>query len=146
MQLPSCPIKIRRRVEFSQTDAAGLIHFSTYFTYMEAAEAELFRQLGLSLLWREGDQTCGFPRVDVDCRFRHPLAFDEEVVIELRLEAILANRLEYHFTFFNADGKRCARGRMITACAVREEGGDLRAVTLPERIRSALEKWKNQGP
>ena len=30
---------IERRIAFSQTDAAGLIHFTTYFTLMEEAEA-----------------------------------------------------------------------------------------------------------
>ena len=28
----------RRRVEFCETDAAGIVHFSAYFQYMEQAE------------------------------------------------------------------------------------------------------------
>jgi acyl-CoA thioester hydrolase len=38
--------KVRRRVEFSETDMAGIVHYSNFFRYMEAAEHEFFRSLG----------------------------------------------------------------------------------------------------
>ena len=31
---------MRRRVEFIDTDMAGIVHFATYFRYMETAEHE----------------------------------------------------------------------------------------------------------
>ena len=37
-----------RRVEFSDTDTAGLIHFSAMLKYMEEAEHAFYRSLGLS--------------------------------------------------------------------------------------------------
>lgn len=39
----------RRRVEFVETDAAGIVHFSSFFVYMEQAEHELLRHLGLNV-------------------------------------------------------------------------------------------------
>ena len=39
-----------RRVEFRDTDAAGIVHFSAFFPMMEAAEHELLRSLGMSVL------------------------------------------------------------------------------------------------
>ena len=41
--------RIRRRVEFSETDMAGIVHYSNFFRYMEAAEHEFFRALGFSV-------------------------------------------------------------------------------------------------
>ena len=41
--------KVRRRVEFSETDMAGIVHYSNFFRYMEAAEHAFFRSLGLSI-------------------------------------------------------------------------------------------------
>jgi 4-hydroxybenzoyl-CoA thioesterase/acyl-CoA thioester hydrolase len=38
-----------RRVEFRDTDAAGIMHFSTFFNRMEEAEHELLRTLGTSV-------------------------------------------------------------------------------------------------
>ena len=46
--MPS-PFIMRRRVEFRDTDAAGIAHFSVFFPWMEQAEHEVLRQLGLSV-------------------------------------------------------------------------------------------------
>ena len=40
---------IVRGVEFSDTDMAGIMHFSNFFRFMEAAEHGFFRSLGLSI-------------------------------------------------------------------------------------------------
>ncbi|HSH09051.1 MAG TPA: thioesterase family protein [Oceanipulchritudo sp.] len=145
MQLPSSPLVIHQRVGFSQTDAAGLIHFTTYFTFMEAAEAELFRSLGLELLQTDKGRTCGYPRVDCQCRFRRPVGFDDLIQIELRIGSIQDNRIHYDFLFLGPDGSRCATGSMVTAHACREEEGSLSSVPLPAAVREKLEAWKNQA-
>ena len=41
--------KIRRIVEFSDTDMAGIVHHAVYYRYMEAAEHAFFRSLGLTV-------------------------------------------------------------------------------------------------
>ena len=38
-----------RRVDFSDTDAGGVVHFSRFFAFMEAAEDRYLRSLGASL-------------------------------------------------------------------------------------------------
>ena len=38
--------KQTRRVEFSDTDMAGIMHFSNFFHFMEATEAAFLRSLG----------------------------------------------------------------------------------------------------
>jgi YbgC/YbaW family acyl-CoA thioester hydrolase len=136
---------IERRVGFSQTDAAGLIHFTTYFTFMEAAEAELFRRLGLPLIWEEDDRTFGFPRVECNCKFRRPVGFDAMVQIELKIDEIVANRISYTFTFRGERGKACATGTMVTAFACRQHSGKLESSSIPETTMTALLAWKNQA-
>jgi YbgC/YbaW family acyl-CoA thioester hydrolase len=143
MQLPLSPLVVERRVGFSQTDAAGLIHFSTYFTFMETAEAELFRQLGIPLLWEEDALTYGFPRVDAQCKFRRPVAFDDLIRIEMRIEEIVSNRISYEFVFKGPKGKTCAEGTMVTAFACREKSGTLASAELPEKTLELLKAWKN---
>ena len=44
--------KTIRRVEFSETDMAGIMHYSNYFRFMETAEHAFFRSLGLSIFTR----------------------------------------------------------------------------------------------
>ena len=38
-----------RRVEFADTDMAGIIHFANYYRYMEEAEHAMWRAAGLSI-------------------------------------------------------------------------------------------------
>src|SRR5260221_14772436 len=42
--------KHTRRVEFSDTDMAGIMHFSNFFRFMEATETAFMRSLGLSVV------------------------------------------------------------------------------------------------
>ncbi|HAA49587.1 MAG TPA: acyl-CoA thioesterase, partial [Planctomycetaceae bacterium] len=46
----SVPFKTSRRVEFADTDMAGLIHFVTFYRMMESVEHEMFRTLGTSVM------------------------------------------------------------------------------------------------
>ena len=55
------PFRTTRRVEFGDTDMAGIIHFANFFRYMEAAETDFLRSLGLSVAWRKGTSGSGFP-------------------------------------------------------------------------------------
>jgi len=145
MTAPTYPLFLQRRVEFAQTDAAGIMHFTTYFLLMEAAEAELFRQLGLSLLSSENGCTIGFPRVDCQCRFKRPLFFGDLVTACLELDELLGGRIAYRFLFTNEAGERTASGSLTTACAIRDESGLLRGHALPEAVRDKLLAWKNSG-
>ena len=53
-----------RRVEFADTDMAGIIHFANYYRYMEEAEHSFFRSLGLSIMQPQPDgSVIGWPRV-----------------------------------------------------------------------------------
>src|SRR3990172_6068366 len=51
--------RYRRRVQFADTDVAGVVHFSWIARYMEEAEHALWREAGLSIAPR--DQPVGFP-------------------------------------------------------------------------------------
>ena len=143
MQLPPNPLVIERRVAFSETDAAGLVHFTNYFKYMEAAEAELFRALGLPLMQSGDGLMAGFPRVDCRCRFKRPLAFDECVRIELTITDLIENRIHYSCTLFDARGQKCASGAMTTARVRRTPDGGLQSIPLDGTFRERLETWKN---
>ena len=50
-------------MQFHETDAAGIVHFSRYILYMEEAEHALWREAGLSIAPR--DSPIGWPRQTV---------------------------------------------------------------------------------
>ena len=73
--------KLTRRIEFADTDMAGIVHFANFFRMMEATEHAFFRSLGLTIHGHEAGTTTGWPRVSATCDYRAPLRFEEEVEI-----------------------------------------------------------------
>ena len=68
--------RYRRRVQFHEMDAAGIVHFSWFFRYMEEAEHALWRAAGLSIAPPGSD--IGFPRVAASFDYHRPLRFEDE--------------------------------------------------------------------
>jgi YbgC/YbaW family acyl-CoA thioester hydrolase len=71
--------KITRRVEFSETDMAGIMHYSNYFRFMETAEHQFYRSLGFSVVLAQHNPPLGFPRVHAECDYKRPLRFEDTV-------------------------------------------------------------------
>jgi YbgC/YbaW family acyl-CoA thioester hydrolase len=77
-----------RRVEFVETDAAGIVHFSAFFVYMEQAEHQLLRHLGLGVFLRDDEGEISWPRVSATCDYRGPARFEDEIQIEVTVERV----------------------------------------------------------
>ena len=101
---------IKRRVEFNETDMAGIVHYSNFFRYMEYAEHAFFRSLGRSIVNRE--LGVGWPRVHCTCDFKHPLMFEDEVEIHMLISAKTSKTMGYQFRF-RRDGTEVARGMSL---------------------------------
>jgi YbgC/YbaW family acyl-CoA thioester hydrolase len=135
----ACEFKMIHRVEFADTDMAGIIHFSSYFRYMEVTEHAFFRSLGLSIM---GDPSVGWPRVHVECDFKHPLRFEEEVEVHLRVREKKEKALSYDFTFRRVHPEpitEVARGVLTVVCVTRDETGRMRAAQIPDYIAGRIE-------
>src|SRR4026207_53413 len=86
-------LPMARRVQFYETDAAGLVHFSWFFRYMEEAEHALWREAGLSIHARDGE--FGFPRVSASFDFHRALRFEQEFDVLLRVTAMSKKPIRY---------------------------------------------------
>jgi YbgC/YbaW family acyl-CoA thioester hydrolase len=131
--------KLIRRIEFSETDMAGIVHFSNFFRMMESAEHAFFRSLGFSV-HPEG-ATTGWPRVSATCDYLRPLRFEDEVEIHLLVAELRTRSLRYQFAIRKAgEPADAARGSLTVVCATLDPvAGRLVAVPIPEAIRSRLE-------
>ena len=132
--------KLTRRVEFAETDMAGIVHFANFFRMMEAAEHAFFRSLGFSIHGHDPVSTTGWPRVSASCDFRAPLRFEDEVEIHLLVAEVRTRSIRYVFIFRKtADGSEVARGEVVAVCAsVEKATGRLSAVPIPEAVRAAV--------
>ena len=135
--------QITRRVEFSETDMAGIMHFSNFFRFMETAEHAFFRSLGFSVARsRIGLEVC-LPRVHAECDYAAPLRFEDEVQVRLLVERKGRRSLTYQFRFSRLNGSQpeeVARGRLTVACVERQADGSLKAVPLPKAIADKIQQ------
>lgn len=128
--------RLKRRVQFYETDTAGIVHFSCFYRYMEEAEHALWRAAGLSIA--PPDAAVGFPRVAASFDFHRPLRFEEEFEVLIRIAAIGARSIRYtaHVT---KDGAAVATGSLTIACVSKGAGAPLRSTEIPPAIAGRFE-------
>ena len=140
----------RRRVEFADTDVAGIMHFSNYFRFMEVTEHAFYRHIGMSIHpfggvaddASQGDAV-GWPRVHASADFRLPLRFEEEAEIELLVEEIRKKTIHYVFRFWkNPDSEErslAATGRFtVISVTFDTETRRMKAVAIPDGLREKI--------
>ena len=127
--------RMKRRVAFSETDKAGIVHFSNFFRYLEDAEHELWRAAGLSISPQK--PTHGWPRVSASCDFKKPLRFEDEFEVVIRVAAKSEKSITYEARI-EKDGELIAEGRLVIACVQRDADGVMKSVPIPPEIDSAL--------
>ena len=127
--------RYQRRVQFAETDPAGIVHFSSMFRYLEEAEHALWRSVGLTVAAPGGD--LGWPRLGAALDFRNPLRFEEEFDVLVRIAALKTRTIEYEFTIVRG-GTVVGVGTMTAICARRQPDGRMRAAEIPPEVAGAL--------
>jgi YbgC/YbaW family acyl-CoA thioester hydrolase len=128
-------ITMKRRVQFYETDMAGLVHFSWFFRYMEEAEHALWRDAGLSIA--PAGAEIGWPRVGASFRFESPLRFEDEFDVSLRVAAINEKTIRYACVL-TMGGTTVATGELTIACVSKRPGEAMRAIAIPPDITARL--------
>ena len=126
---------LKRRVQFYETDAAGIVHFSWFYRYMEEAEHALWRAAGLSIAPHDAD--VGFPRVSASFDFRRPLYFEDEFEVTIVVDEIGEKTIQYSATVTRGT-TQIATGSLTVACVRRVPGEQMRATPIPRDITDRL--------
>lgn len=126
-----------RRVQFAETDMAGVLHFSNYFRYMEELEHAFWRSVGLTVYLRDSDPHLSWPRVSATCEYFAPLRFEDELDLTLRVTKVGEKSLHYEVDF-RKDGERCATGKITAVCCATQPGS-FAPTAIPEVIRKRLQ-------
>ena len=125
----------QRRVEFRDTDAAGIVHFSVFFPLMESAEHEMLRSLGIAVLPQEpGGLT--WPRVAAACNYTTAARFEDLLRVSVRVAKLGTSSVQYEFEF-SRDGAKIATGTMTAVCCTLGKNG-LKKAVIPDEIRQLL--------
>jgi acyl-CoA thioester hydrolase len=134
------PFRTSRRIEFVDTDMAGIVHFSNFFRFMESAEVDFLYALGLSVSMRtEQGEWFGFPRVSASCDFLRPVRFMDIVDVTVQVEKLGHKSVKYHFEFFKGS-ELVARGQVTAVCCRTTNEKKLESIEIPPDIRRKLQE------
>lgn len=137
-QVPQAQFVYERRVNFADTDTAGIVHFSNYYRYMEEAEHAYFRSLGLTIMKKRADGVViGWPRVSSQCQYLAPAFYDNVLLVHVNLERLGYKSLTWHMTITH-EGRKLSQGRMKTACCLCYPDHRLESIPIPEDYTSRL--------
>ena len=141
--------RMTHRVEFADTDMAGIMHFANFFRFMEAAEHAFFRSLGFSIHSTEPEEV-SWPRVHARCDFRYPLKFEDSVEIRLLVREKREKSLVYSIVFRKLNElppREVARGTLAVACVKRDRvTGKMSAVAIPKAIADRIDVAPPEQP
>ncbi len=137
--------RLVRTVEFSETDMAGIMHFSNYFRWMEACEAGFYRSLGLPLISFVPGNVVGWPRVSASCTYKEPLRFNDSVEVRLLVKELRTRAVIYVFQFRKVDAAGqvlpavVAQGEIAAVCVTADANGKMAAQPIPPDVSVKLE-------
>lgn len=133
-----------RRVEFVETDMAGIVHFSSFYIWMEQIEHEFFRSQGLSIVRHlEDGSTIGWPRVSAQCRFESPARYEDILTVRLTVQRIGVKSLTFDVVFRNSE-RVIARGSIKTVCCIVRPGHGLESIEIPDEYRAKFEEHPSE--
>jgi YbgC/YbaW family acyl-CoA thioester hydrolase len=136
--MPAC-FQTTRRVQFADTDMAGIVHFATFFNYLEEAEHEMFRTCGTSIMQQQPDGSIiGWPRVAASCSFEAPARYDNVLEIRLAQLTVGSKSLTQLWEVW-CDEKRLCRGELTTVCCLFRPGEPMASMAIPVELRRQLE-------
>ena len=128
----------KRKIEFSETDMAGLVHFSNFFKYMETAERDFFEAAGVDLIRTKPGELVGWPRVRAECKFSAPLRFGDIIDIHIAVKAVNDRSIDYQFRIFKREEggsqTQAAKGHMTTVLTELAADGSLQSTELPVHV------------
>ena len=109
--------KVRVRVHWADTDAAGIVWFGNFLRFFEEAEDELFRALGRTRLEWARDFGILMPRVEAQCRFRSPARAEDVLGIAIGVQDFTDRRITYVFEAHHEEADRLVcEGSYRVAC------------------------------
>jgi len=141
---PISEFKTSRRVEFADTDLAGLVHFSKFFVFMETAEHEFLRSLGTEVHRQWQGRAIGWPRVETSCRYVAAARFADVLDIAVRVARKGSKSMTYDVRF-ERDGQLIAEGRIAAVCCALDGPDGPESIPIPSDLADQLVEYRRDS-
>ncbi len=121
------------RVYYEDTDLAGIVYYANYLKFIERGRSEWVRDLGIDQVAMKQDDGIVFAVRRIEADYLAPAKFDDELLVETRVEAVFGASL-----VLNQDVTRAGQvlfSCVVTLVALNESGAPVR---LPANFRRNL--------
>jgi YbgC/YbaW family acyl-CoA thioester hydrolase len=122
--LPMPFFVIRKKVHWSDSDAAGVVWFPNFLGWFEDAEEELYAALGKTRQALLDELSFAMPRVEAHIRFASPARPGQTIRVGVNATIVNPRRMKYTFEM-----RDDATGRLLASGTVRVASVDLRSFT-----------------
>ena len=120
----------RLRVRYAETDQMGVVYHSNHLIWFEVGRVELMRQMGFSYRDMERDDGRYIAVAEVNCRYRAPVFYDEEITVRTWLKTVRESVIIFSYELVRAEnGTLLAEGQ--TTHIVTDS--KMKVSTLPEK-------------
>ena len=133
------PFQTSRRVEFRDTDAAGILHFTAVLGLMEEAEHEFLRHIAVPLFRPVDGGTVSWPRVSAACDFKSPARFEDDLQIDVVVRQLGRRSVTYGFRVRCQD-RLVATGTLSAACCL-VNGSGIKSMDIPPDVADKLRMY-----
>ena len=130
----------QRRVEFRDTDMAGIVHFSVFFAYMEEAEHAFLKSLDLGVFSKHNGQEVSWPRVAAECNYRSAIRFEDQLSVKVTVGRIGEKSVTYHHEIVCGE-ILVAEGKITTVCCEIEHGKRPQSISIPNHFVMAFQPY-----
>ncbi len=128
----TCDIALR--VRYAESDPMNYLHHSKYFEYFEMGRTELLRLAGFRYRDLE-ERGVLFAVAKVECRFRAPARYDDELVLTTTIDRMTRARIDHSYLLRRGETLLC-EAKTTLACI--DRSGKL--IPIPDEIFEAAER------
>jgi acyl-CoA thioester hydrolase len=129
--------EVKLQARWSDSDAAGMVHFANHFTFVEQAEEALFRAHGLNLFELLERHKVWMPRVEAFSKYVRPIKIGVPFRVRLNPKLKGLKTIRYEFEIVeDLTSEKMAEGYVTVVCV---DAARLKATPIPDDIRSAID-------
>jgi len=132
---------IHLRVNWGDTDKAGIVYYPNFFKWFDIAGHQFFRDCGLPPGELEEKYNVIVPLIDAQCTFNNPILYDDIIAIHTEVDRLTNRTIKLRHTIARED-TTMAEGHEIRGW-VKQNGEDIKTVPIPEDVRKILEEDKH---
>jgi|SRR5699024_133790 len=132
---------IHLRVNWGDTDKAGIVYYPNFFKWFDIAGHQFFRDCGLSPSYLEKELNIIVPLLDARCTFENPLLYEDIIIIHTSVEEIKRKTIKLKHEIVR-DETRMGHGYEIRGW-VKQNDDKIKAEPIPEDIIKILKEVKH---